>query len=99
MFDTSKFRNVGNIRGNDAKEPDTFGPRGRMFAKDVTKRIDMLPINKIQRDYVEEVMEKYVAPGKIRITRQEFLHALDQMRKDTGDSIKQSDIDKIIEHF
>ncbi len=99
LFNTSKYRNIKNIRQGSSK-PDIFKQRGgKLYKRRVDRRINRLPITRTQKEYVKQVMSKYDRPGSRGVTREEFLSGLDEMAKNTKDSIKQSEIKRIKEHF
>ena len=99
IFNTSRFRRVGNLRGKDAS-PDIFKQRGgKLYGKRLNRRINGLPLSHTQKEYVKQVMAKHDRPGSRGITREEFLYGLDEMARNTNDSIRQEDIKRIKEHF
>jgi len=99
MFNTSRFRKAENIGGEDATKPDVFSRKGRLYKTPMEKRIGKIPLSKTQKEYVKEVMAKYDRPESKGVTREEFLHGLDEMAKDKTNPIKQRDIEKIKRRF
>ena len=98
MFNTSRFRKVGNIRGEGAK-PDIFEKGGKIYGKRASKRISKLPLSRMQKEYVKQVMAKHDRPGSRGITREEFLHGLDEMERNPRDPVTRKDVERIKKHF
>jgi len=99
MFDTSRFRKVGNIQGKDAK-PDIFKRRGgKLYGRTMSREISKLPLSRAQKEYAKQAIGKHDRPGSPGITRAEFLHALEEMEKNPRDPVTRKDVDTIKKYF
>jgi len=99
MFNASRFRKSGG-GGMRSGKPDIFKPGGgKLYKARFQRRVGRLPLSRMQKEYVKQVMAKYDRPGSKGITRGEFMAGLDEMAKNTNDNIRQQEIKRIKEHF
>jgi len=96
---TSKFRDAKNIRPGSNKR-DIFSLRGGvLYKKRMNNRIDRLPLDETEKEYVKQVIAKHDRPGSKGVTREEFLYSLDEMAKNNRDTIQKDQIEKIKKYF
>ena len=91
-----------NNKSSGDKNPrrDIFSRHGGKITKKLfDQHISRLPLRPAQREYVKQVMEKHNARYSIGITREEFHKGLDEMAKNTRDSIKEREIRRLKKHF
>jgi len=89
-------------KDSDNKEArkDIFSRHGGKITKKLfDQHINRLTLRPAQREYVKQVMEKHNARHSKGITRKEFHKGLDEMAKNTRDSIKEREIKRLKKHF
>lgn len=99
LFNTSRYRNVKNIRKGDTK-PDIFSLKGgKLYAPRLNRRIDRLPLTSQEKNYVKEVMVKHDRQGSKGVTREEFIYELERMVQNPDDPITRVEAERIRKYF
>jgi len=95
LFDTSKYRRENKPIRDRAKRDIFSSYGGKISKKRLNRRLDRMPLNTIQKEYVKQVMSKHDRYGSRGITREEFQEGLKEMEVNVRDPIKKEHIRRI----
>lgn len=82
-------------------KPDIFSRSGgRLSMSQFNQIFSRMPLRDIEREYVKRVMERFDQPYYSQgLTREEFNKGLDEMLRNTRDTIGRETIERIKRHF
>ncbi len=71
----------------------------KMTMNQLKYRIDRLPLYSHEKEYIKAVLAKFEHPTSRYITKEEFLKALDEMKKNKRDLISEEEVERIKRYF
>lgn len=99
LFNASKYHRENKPIRDRAKRDVFSSYGGKISKKRLDRRLDRMPLNRTQKEYVKQVMAKHDRYDSRGITREEFHEGLKEMESNVRDPVKKEHIRRIKEHF